>query len=176
MTAADQRESLLALDAGVRETGWAVFFPGAEVTTGVIGIPGRRNMDVPRRLSHLTHGLDRLLERWRITAVVHSQPSGIHWPVPALELLDTALREWCQRHQLRLFGYSAQVVRAALTGHSNSSREDLAYAVMSGLKLIGRGKTTHEWEAIAVGHYHLTRRRGGGERLTSGDGPDPQSR
>ena len=79
----DQRKVLLALDAGVKETGWAVFTPGAEVTTGVIGIPGRREMDVPGRLSHLTQELDRLLENWRISAVVHSQPSGIHCrPLP----------------------------------------------------------------------------------------------
>ena len=25
------------------------------------------------------------------------------------------------------------------------------------LGLIGQGRSTHEWEAIAVGHYHLTR-------------------
>ena len=168
-----QRKVLLALDAGVRETGWAVFSPGAEVTTGVIGIPGRREMNVPGRLSHLTQGLDRLLECWCVSAVVHSEPSGIHWQVPALEQLDSALQEWSQRHRLRLFGYSAQAVRTALTGHPNATREDLAYAVMSGLELIGRSKTTHEWEAIGVGHYHLTRKRGSTERLASGDSPDP---
>jgi len=25
------------------------------------------------------------------------------------------------------------------------------------LGLIGQGRSTHEWEAIAVGHFHLTR-------------------
>ena len=161
MTSTDLESVLLALDAGVRETGWAVFSSGDQVATGCIGVPGRRRMDAQARLSHLIQGLDRLVEQWRPVAVAHSQPSGIHWPMPALELLETALREWCQRHQLRLFAYSAQTVRAALTGHPNASREDLAYAVMSGMGLIGQGKTTHEWEAIAVGHYHLTRQHDG---------------
>ena len=44
-----------------------------------------------------------------------------------------------------------------MTGHTNASRDQLAYSVMVALGLIGQGKTTHEWEALAVGHYHLTR-------------------
>ena len=96
--------------------------------------------------------------------VAHSQPSGIHWPVPALELLDAALLEWSGRHRLRLHAYTAQEVRTAVAGHPNASREELAYAVMASLGLIGRAKTTHEWEAIAVGQFHLSR-RGSGRRL-----------
>ena len=134
-----------------------MFSPGLEVTTGVIGIPGRRGMGAPARLRHLTQDLDRLVEQWQPIAVAHSLPSGIHWPVPALELLDCALKEWCQRHQLSLFPYSTQEVRTALTGHPNATREDLAYAVMLSLELIGQSKTTHEWEAVAVGQYHLSR-------------------
>lgn len=164
----DRCKVLLALDAGVRETGWAVFSPGAEVTTGIIGLPRQRRMDVADHLAHLTRGLDRLLEPWCISAVVHSQPSGLHWPVPALVLLDTTLREWCQLHQLNLFAYSAQAVRTALTGHSNASKEDLAYAVMSALGLIGRSKTTHEWEAIAAGYYHMYELGGGAQGLAPG--------
>ena len=156
-------ESLLALDAGVRETGWAVFSSGSEVTTGTISIPGRRALDAASRLTHLTRSLDCLMERLAIFAVVHSLPSGIHWAVPALELLETSLREWSRRHQLRLFAYSAQDVRTAFTGHPNATRESLAYAVMSSLGLIGQGKSTHEWEAIAVGHYHLSRQVGKGD-------------
>ncbi len=145
MPRADRRQPLLALDAGVGETGWAMFFPGYEVTTGVIGIPGRRGMSVPARLRHLTEELDRLVEQWDPHAVVHSLPSGIHWPVPALQLLGNALQEWCQRCQLPLFAYSAQEVRTGLTGRSNASREELSYAVMLDLELIGQSKTTHEW-------------------------------
>ena len=153
----DPKGVLLALDAGVRETGWAVFSPEAELVTGVIGLPGRRAMKAVERLSHLINGLDELVAQWNPQQVAHSQPSGIHWPVPALELLDSALLEWAKRHRLSMYGYSAQEVRAAVTGHPNSSKEQLAYDVMVDLGLIGQAKTTHEWEAIAVGHYHLQR-------------------
>ena len=90
-------------------------------------------------------------------AMAYSLPSGIYWLVPALELLDIALAEWSQRHGLCLYTYTAQEVRLAIAGHPNASREQLAYAVMARLGLIGQGKTTHEWEAIAVGGYHLAR-------------------
>ena len=74
---------------------------------------------------------------------------------PALELLDAALSEWARRHGLPMFGYSAQEIRTAFTGHPNAPKDQLAHDVMIRLGLIGQAKTVHEWEAIAVGHYHL---------------------
>ncbi len=158
MTTPDQAAALLALDAGVRETGWAIFRDGLPVATGTIGSPGRRGLDAPARVSRLVEALDRLVEDWRPRAVAHSQPSGIHWPVPALELLDAALLQWSKGHLLRLYPYTTQEVRAAIAGHPNASKDQLAYEVMVSMGLIGQAKTAHEWEAIAVGHYHLSRR------------------
>ena len=160
---------LIALDAGVRETGWAVFSPKAEPVTGVIGLPGRRGMKAPERLSHLIEALDKLVTRWNPEEVAHSQPSGIHWSVPALELLDAALLEWATRHRFPMYGYSAQEVRTAVTGHPNAPKDQLAHDVMVGLGLIGQAKTTHEWEAMAVGHYHLL-------MLSTGNAPTPTPR
>lgn len=158
MTAPGQTAALLALDAGVRETGWAIFRNGLPVTTGTIGSPGRRSLDAPTRVSRLIEALDRLVEQWQPGAVAHSQPSGIHWPVPALELLDAALTQWSDGHRIRLYSYTTQEVRVAITGHPNTSKDELAYEVMVSLGLISQAKTAHEWEAIAVGHYHLSRR------------------
>ena len=103
----------------------------------------------------------RLVEEWQPGLVAQSQPSGIHWTVPSLELLDSALVGWSGHHRLCLYAYTAQAVRAAIAGHSNASRDQLAYSVMAGFGLIGQRKTTHEWEAVAVGFYHLSRRPGG---------------
>ena len=136
------------------------------MTTGVIGMPGRRGINARARLSYLVDCLDEIVLSWRPAAVAHSQPSGIHWPVPALELLDAALEEWSLRHQLPLYAYTAQEVRIAVTGHPNVPKEELAYAVMARLGLIGKEKTIHEWEAIAVGHYHFSRRRSVGRAST----------
>jgi Holliday junction resolvasome RuvABC endonuclease subunit len=158
MTTPGQAAALLALDAGVRETGWAIFRDGLPVTTGTISTPGRRRLDASARVSRLVEALDRLVEQWRPGAVAHSQPSGIHWPVPALELLDAALFQWSKGHLLRLYSYTTQEVRAAITGHPNTSKDQLAYEVMVSLGLIGQAKTAHEWEAVAVGYYHLSRK------------------
>ena len=148
---------LLALDAGLGETGWAIIHRQKEIHSGLIKIPGRRRLDAASRISQLLQKLDQLAEQWRPEAVAHSRPSGIHWPVPALELLESSLLQWCQDRGLPLHPYTAQEVRGAVTGHPNASRDQLAYAVMARLGLIGQAKNTHEWEAIAVGQFHLSR-------------------
>ena len=166
---------LLALDAGVRESGWAIFQAEVPVITGVIGAQANRRIDAGDRVSQLVTNLDLLVEHWRPDSVVHCLPSGIRWPVPALEVLDAALLQWSKGHGLCLYAYTAQEVRADIAGHPNASRDQLAYAVMLTLGLIGQGKTTHEWEALAVGHYHLSRRTTE-ENTAAGDislGSDP---
>ena len=125
--------------------------------TGVIGAKAKRRMDAEARIMQLVGCLDGLVQEWRPAAVVHSLPSGIHWRVPALDLLNNALLQWSERHHLPLHPYTAQEVREAVAGHPNASRDQLGYAVMERLGLIGQDKTTHEWEALAVGHYHLSR-------------------
>ena len=55
---------LLALDAGVRETGWAIFRPeGARILieTGAIGTATRRRLDAGSRVGQLIKSLDLLL-------------------------------------------------------------------------------------------------------------------
>ena len=163
MTTGNAGQTLLALDAGVRETGWAVFGPPmvqavqADPASGVIKAPSPRKSDVQTRVAHLIECLDRLVDEWTPHAVAHSRPSGIHWPVPALELLEEALAGWCRCHSLPLHAYTAQEVRSAIAGQPNASQDQLAFAVMERLGLIGLSKTSHEWEALAVGVYHLGR-------------------
>ncbi len=153
-------QTLLALDAGVRETGWAVLGPPLTQvipSSGVIKAPAPRKSDVQTRVAHLIQCLDQLVEQWTPHAVAHSRPSGIHWPVPSLELLEEALAEWSRRHSLPLHAYTAQEVRSAIAGQPNASQDQLAFAIMERLGLIGLSKTAHEWEALAVGEYHLGR-------------------
>jgi len=147
---------LLALDAGVRETGWAVFQDGEVIESGVTGLSTRRKVEPEVRVSHLIESLDELAGKWTPQAVALCQPSGINWPVPALDLLVSSLSEWSAGRGLPQFSYTAQEVRAAIAGHPNASRDQLGYATMLLLGLIGQGRSTHEWEAIAVGHYHQT--------------------
>lgn len=149
--------TLLALDAGVRETGWAVFLPGGTIDSGVIRLSRSRFLHAPERVSHLVESLDRLATRWQPRVVAYGQPSGIRWPEPSLELLDGSLARWATARQLPLFTYSGQEVRAAIARHSRVPQDQLAYAIMRRLKLIGVRKSTAEWEALAIGYYHLCR-------------------
>ncbi len=154
---------LLALDPGVRETGWAWFQGGQMQTTGRIALPKHRQITAEERIDHLTASLDRLVAEGATaegtsTEVVCCQPSGIHWRVLSLELLETRLALWSKGQGLARHSYTAEEVRVAFTGQSRTSRDRLAYAVMASLGLIGQTRTTHEWEAVAVGCYHLAPR------------------
>ncbi len=160
MTCSGQPRTLLAIDAGVRETGWAIFGAAGLDRTGVIAVARRGRVDGAARVDHLIQCLDGLVDRWQPGTVACCQPSGINWPIPSLELLDAALCRWADRHGLNLYTYSTQEVRSAIAGHANASQDQLGYAIMVCLGLIGQGKTTHEWEAVAAGHYHLTRHQG----------------
>ena len=152
--------TLLALDAAVRETGWAIFNPGGIIHTGTIRMSKSRDLDAPGRVSHLVRNLDLLVARWHPRTVAYGQPSGMRWPVPSLELLDNSLINWSERHRLPLYTYSAQEVRTALASHARVPQDQLAFAIMRRMGLIGVRKSTHEWEAMAIGYYHLCRRPG----------------
>ena len=127
------------------------------IESGVTGLSTRRKLDPAVRVSHLIESLDELAGRWDPRAVALCQPSGINWPVPALDLLIASLATWSSERALPQFSYTAQEVKTAIAGHPNASRDQLGYAIMLLLGLIGQGRSTHEWEAIAVGHYHRTR-------------------
>lgn len=157
MTPSVADEVLLAIDAGVRETGWAIFQSKRLDSTGVIAVAGRSRVNGAARVAHLIRCLDGLVADWQPQAVACCQPSGINWTIPSLELLGSALSRWAHGHGLRLNNYSTQEVRSAIAGRSNASRDQLGYAIMVHLEMIGQGKTTHEWEAVAAGYYHLTR-------------------
>ena len=64
MTLAPDSPVLLALDAGVRETGWAVFKDGEVIESGITGLSTRRKLEPEVRISHLIESLNELAERW----------------------------------------------------------------------------------------------------------------
>ena len=163
----ERDDILLALDAGVRETGWALFRSARPERTGSIRLPRRRSLTAADRVNHLVACLDQLVAHCQPMAVAYGQPSGLRWPMPALELLDTALRDWSAGHRLPLYTYSDQEIRAAIARHSQVPPDQLAYAVMARLGMIGYRKSTQEWEALAVGCYHIARGPG------RGAGPPP---
>ena len=126
--------------------------------SGITGLSSRRKLEPEVRVSHLIESLNELAGQWSPQAMALCEPSGINWPMPALDLLVSSLARWPSGRGLPQFSYTAQEVRTAIAGHPNASRDQLGYAIMLLLGLIGQGRLTHEWEAIAVGHYHLNRK------------------
>ncbi len=90
------------------------------------------------------------------------QPSGINWTVPSIRLLEESLLNWSETRKIGFFSYTTQEIRAAIAGFANASPDRLGYAIMVRLGLIGQRRSTHEWEAVAVGYYHLSRSTGRG--------------
>ena len=82
---------LLALDAGVRQTGWAVFGFQRLLRTGVIASPKRNGLEGRDRIARLMTELDLLAEDSDPEAVACCQPSGINWTVPSIRLLEESL-------------------------------------------------------------------------------------
>jgi len=134
-----------------------VFKNGEVIESGVTGLSIRRKVEPEVRISRLIESLNVLASQWRPQIVALCQP-------PASTGRFRLWTCWCLRwlNGQRSAGFPssptlAQEVRAAIAGHPNASRDQLGYATMLLLGLIGQGRSTHEWEAIAVGHYHQTR-------------------
>ena len=107
------------------------------------------------RISNHLEVLDAICARWHPACVVYSRAGGMNWGTPGLQLLEDALQKWADERDLSIGGYSAQEVRVAVAGTPNASRDALAFATMQRLRLIGQDRSSSEWEAVAVGHYHL---------------------
>ena len=153
---------LLALDAGVRQTGWAVFESKKLLRTGVIASSKRNGLKGRDRIANLMAALDLLAEDSHPKTVACCQPSGINWTVPSIRLLEESLLNWAETRKIGFFSYTTQEIRAAIAGFANASPDRLGYAIMVRLGLIGQRRSTHEWEAVAVGYYHLSRSTGRG--------------
>ena len=94
---------------------------------------------------------------WRPHVVACGKPSVTQLPrqQEGIEMLTHTLKRWAQQRGLPLHSYPLRDIRAALLGRANAAWEELAYAVMTRWGLVGESKSAHEWNAIAVGDYHV---------------------
>jgi Holliday junction resolvasome RuvABC endonuclease subunit len=133
---------LLALDAGVRQTGWAVFESKRLLRTGVIASPKRNGLKGRDRIASLMVELELLAEDSQPQAVACCQPSGINWSVPSIRLLEESLLYWSETRKIGFYSYTTQEIRAAIAGFANALPDRLGYAIMVRLGLIGGGPPT----------------------------------
>ena len=132
------------------------------VQTGMI-VPHSRpqRVLVEDRIKAIGVELDRMVETWGPQDVACGKPSFMQLPhqQEGAEMLHRALERWAREHGLPLYPYPIREIRVAILGRANPGREELAYTVMTRWGLLGEGKSTHEWNAIAVGDYHLDRQK-----------------
>ena len=128
--------------------------------TGVISFeqPFRR-LDIAERISIISSKLDTVVETWHPQEAIGGKPSTMQLPQQqvGMEMLANALEQWARGHSLPLHLYLHREVRAAILGSARVGKERLAYAVMTRWGLLGERKSTPEWNAIAIGDFHLSR-------------------
>ena len=183
---------ILAIDPSTTVTGWAVFShlppqrqdDGGEepasagplrvvhsdsswelVETGIIIAHNRpKRVEVSERIQAIKMELTRMVDKWRPLEVACGKPAALQLPYQqqGIEMLGLTLERWAEELGLPLYSYLIREIREAMVGRPNCAKEELAYTVMNRWGLLGTGKSSHEWCAIAVGDYHLERQHRSG--------------
>ena len=131
------------------------------VETGVIiAHPRPQRVEVATRVKAIQGELERMVAAWDPQEVACGKPSPMQLPQQqaGVEMLRRALERWAQEHDLPLYYHQLKDIRSAMLGRAIGASQELAFAVMNRWGLLGEARTTAEWNAIAVGDYHLCRR------------------
>ena len=178
---------IISIDPSTTVTGWAVFsheplepegsrkdgppvqaFPTSPIESWVLVETGiiiahnpPKRVEVSERVQAIRDELTRMVEKWQPIEVACGKPTALQLPYQqqGIEMLDTTIENWAAELGLSYRVYQIREVREAILGRANAAKEELAYEVMNRWGLLGIGKSSHEWCAIAVGDYHLARRR-----------------
>ena len=119
--------TILALDPGLRDLGYAILRGRKLVDSGV-----RTFRFVPRARRHAQalRTLADWIRRHQPTVLVLEATNRSSEPTfQALRALTTSMRRMARRHGLECVAYSAQTVRKALVGNGWASKRDVAVAL-----------------------------------------------
>ncbi len=150
---------ILALDPGTIRTGYAVFHvTKRDAKMAECGIVFVRGKDLPTRLLHVHHGVERLIRRHHPRHVVIERPFVGKSMADALTL--GAARAVCMlagaAAHARVYDYAPSQVKKAVTGKGNATKEDVQRMVRVILGL--RESPPHDAaDAIALAICHLNR-------------------
>lgn len=120
-------ETILALDPGLRELGYAVLAGRRLTASGVLNL---RDVPRSRRLAVARQHVQRWANAHRPTAIV-VEKTHAH-PLPWLDDLHTlarAVRRIALRRSVMFAGYAPQTVRKSLVGNGWAKKPEVAVAV-----------------------------------------------
>jgi Holliday junction resolvasome RuvABC endonuclease subunit len=159
-----RRNTILALDPGLRELGYAVFAGGRLGQSGVLPLhllPRHRRLPEARR--QLRAWVRSFKPRGLVIEQTHHHP--VPWLDDLFKLTGTAIR-LAKRRRMRLALYAPQTVRKSLVGNGWATKREVAAAVAARYPALriyltqDRKWKERYWQnmfdAIALGLHHRT--------------------
>lgn len=157
-------DTILALDPGTRELGYAVLRGPHLLDSGVLTL---RHISPERRLAHVREALERLIraDSPEVLVMEHipTRPCGLQVGLPALGRL---LRRMARANRIALATYSAKAVRRTLLNNGWAGKPEVVeplvgrhpqLRVYRGQNRRWKDRYWHNmFDAIALGHHHQT--------------------
>lgn len=155
-------DTILALDPGTRELGYAVLRGAHLVDSGVLTL---RHVPPERRLAHVREALERWIraDSPEVLVIEHIpiRPRGLQIGLPSLGRL---LRRMARANRIALATYSAKAVRRTLLNNGWAGKPEVVeplvgrhpqLRVYRGQNRKWKDRYWHNmFDAIALGHHH----------------------
>lgn len=165
---------LIAIDPGSREMGFAMFMNRQLVDTLTVKAQ-RKIKDVDERVCEML----RLAGAWQwpdwrrpgadfptyvSTTVVYEDPThmlvkGQARPIAQLYRAVGHVHQWARENGWTIYKYGVNEIKLGIAGSVSASKVEVEAVLRHEFNLHEAVKTEHEWDAIAVGNYHLQQER-----------------
>jgi Holliday junction resolvasome RuvABC endonuclease subunit len=157
-------DTILALDPGLRDLGYAVLSGKSLVTSGVLSL---RPVHPSRRLKKVEESIGAWSRAYRPRVLVlESIPKRPLDTIAGLPALGRLLRRLASRRGFKLAAYSAKTVRRTITGNGWAGKREAAQAVSARfpelrvhLNQTGKWRESYwqnMFDAIALALHHQT--------------------
>jgi Holliday junction resolvasome RuvABC endonuclease subunit len=157
-------ETILAIDPGLLELGWAILTGKRLVDSGVLNL---RHTPDSRRLGQVREFvMTRIRAHHPRTIVVEDIPKRPLDTLAGLPALGRLLRRLVTNHRMRFASYSAKAVRRSVVGDGWAGKRAVAEAICSRLPSLKVHLTQNRkwkerfwqnmYDAIALGLHHQT--------------------
>jgi len=160
-------DTILALDPGLRELGYAVLTGTRLVTSGVLSL---HTAPTHQRLRMIKESMGAWGRAYRPrTLVLESIPNRPLDSIGGLPALGRFLRRHARRRRIKLASYSAKAVRRSVVGNGWAGKREVADAIAARfpelrvhLKQVTKSRQNHwanMYDAVALALHHQSLRQ-----------------